>query len=268
MRVALGQIAGSPDKAENLARIGELVAQAASAGARLVLFPECAMVHQDDATVPLRTDAEPLDGPFASRLRELAREHRIAVACGLFEPAPDDRVYNTVLVVDRDGSELAAYRKIHLYDAFAYKESRHVSPGDGTVASFRLDGVTFGVMTCYDVRFPELGRLLADAGADAILLPAAWVRGPLKEDHWETLVRARAIENTAYVLACGLTGAQSCGSSMVVDPMGVAIARTGDGPALVVGEVEPERVARVRGVNPSLRNRRIEIAGVRDPLPA
>lgn len=268
MRVALGQIEAGSDKQANLARIEERVAAAAEAGARLVLFPECAMVHHDDASIPLRPDAEPLDGPFASRLRELAARSGIAIACGMFEPAPDGRVYNTVLVVDRDGTRLAAYRKIHLYDAFAYKESRHVAPGAGDIATFTLDGVTFGVMTCYDVRFPELARLLVDAGAEAVLLPAAWVRGPLKEAHWDVLVRARAIENTVYVLASGLSGRQSCGSSMLVDPMGIAVAQTGDGPALVVGEIDPARVAEVRGVNPSLANRRLAVGGVRDPLPA
>lgn len=268
MRVALGQIAAGSDKQANLALIAEQVDAAAMAGARLVLFPECAMVFQEDPAVPLRPDAEPLDGPFASRLRELAATHGIAIGCGMFEPAPDGRVYNTVLVVDRDGAQLAAYRKIHLYDAFAYQESRHVAPGGGELATFALDGITFGVMTCYDVRFPELGRLLVDAGAEAILLPAAWVRGPHKEAHWDTLVKSRAIENTAYVLACGLSGRQSCGNSMLVDPMGIAVAQTGDSPALVVGDLDPARVARVRDVNPSLRNRRLAVGGVRDALPA
>lgn len=268
MRVALGQIAGGPDKQANLALIGEQVEQAASAGARLVLFPECAMVHHQDATTPLLPDAEPLDGPFAGRLRELAATHRIAIACGMFEPAQDGRVYNTVLVVDRDGSQLAAYRKIHLYDAFAYRESLNVAPGSGELSTFTLDGVKFGVMTCYDVRFPELARLLVDAGAEAILLPAAWVRGPLKEAHWEVLVRARAIENTAYVLASGLSDRQSCGMSMVVDPMGISVAQTGDGEGVVVGELDPARVAQVREINPSLRNRRLSVGGIRDAQPA
>jgi deaminated glutathione amidase len=267
MRVALGQIAGGPDKEANLRRIGDHVARAAAAGARLVLFPECAMVHHSDPETPYLPDAEPLDGPFGTGLRELAARHGLAVACGMFEPADGGRVYNTVLAVDRDGTRLAAYRKIHLYDAFAYQESRHVAPGAGDVAAFTLDGVRFGVMTCYDVRFPELGRLLVDSGAEAVLLPAAWVRGPLKEAHWETLVRARAIENTVYVLACGLTARQSCGLSMVVDPMGVPVAQTGEGEALVVADVEPQTVAAARAVNPSLRNRRVRIGGVEAPIP-
>jgi deaminated glutathione amidase len=262
MRVALGQITSGPDKRENLARIAARIEEAAGAGARLVVFPECSMVYFNDPTQSLIGEGEPLDGPFATRLSELARTHGIAVACGMYEPAGGERVYNTVAVFGPDGSVLGGYRKIHLYDAFAYQESRTVRPGDGETLTFDLDGMRFGVMTCYDLRFPELGRILVDQGAQAIVLPAAWVRGLLKESHWEVLARARAIESTAYVLACGLIGPQSCGSSMIVDPMGVPIARAGELEQLLLGEISTERVDGVRRVNPSLANRRIEIAGV------
>jgi deaminated glutathione amidase len=264
MRVALGQMASGPEKAANLEVIAVRIGEAARAGAGLVVFPECSMVHFADPSRPLTGEAEPLDGPFGSRLSELAARHRIAVACGVYEPADGERVFNTVAVFGPDGGLLGAYRKIHLYDAFAIQESKTVRPGDGRTLTFDLDGVRFGVMTCYDLRFPELARMLVDEGAQAIVLPADWVRGLLKESHWEVLVRARAIENTVYVLACGLIGPRSCGSSMVVDPMGVAVARAGEVEQLLLGEVSGERVEGVRRVNPSLVNRRIDIGRVRE----
>jgi deaminated glutathione amidase len=262
MRVALGQITAGPNKQENLEKIAGLMPEAASAGARLAVFPECAMVYFSDPSAPLAGEAEPLDGPFASRLSALARENDLAVVCGMYEPAGEERVSNTVVVFGPDGGLLGAYRKIHLYDAFAYQESKQVRPGDGELVGFELDGLRLGVMTCYDLRFPELARLLVDRGAQAIVMPAAWARGLLKESHWEVLTRARAIENTVYMLACGLNGPQSCGSSMIVDPMGVPVARAGEIEQLLIGEISAERVAQVRRVNPSLENRRIEIGGV------
>src|SRR5207302_8520882 len=174
--------------------------------------------------------AEPLDGPFVTALGDGARRHGIAVVAGVFEPAPgpDGRVLNTVVALGRDGAQLGAYRKIHLYDAFGYRESDRIRPGDGETLLFALDGVTFGVETCYDVRFPELTRHLAARGAEVVLLPAAWVPGPLKEAHWEVLVRARAIESTVYVAAAGLAAPRFTGSSLLADPMGVAVVRAGE----------------------------------------
>src|SRR5439155_4191121 len=129
------------------------------------------------------------------------------------------------------------------YDAFGFRESDRVAPGDGETLVFGLDGIAFGVQTCYDVRFPELTRHLAGRGAEVVLLPAAWVPGPLKEAHWEVLVRARAIESTVYVAAAGLTGRRFTGSSMLVDPMGVAVVRAGEAETLLVGDVDRDRLA-------------------------
>jgi predicted amidohydrolase len=134
-----------------------------------------------------------------------------------------------------------------------------VLPGDGDTLLFTLEGTAFGVQTCYDVRFPELSRHLANRGAGVLLLPAAWVHGMLKESHWEVLVRARAIENTAYVAAAGLTGRQLTGSSMLVDPMGVPVVRAGEAEGLLVADVEPERLRAVRRTNPSLEHARPDV---------
>jgi predicted amidohydrolase len=259
VRIALAQLTAGSDKEANLRRVLELVAETEAAGAALVLFPECSMAYlpPGESLVPV---AEPLDGPFVGALGDAARRHRVAVVAGLYEPAPDGgRVFNTVVALDRTGSLLGSYRKVHLYDAFGYRESDRVMPGGGETLRFAVEDVVFGVQTCYDVRFPELARHLSTRGAEVVLLPAAWVHGPLKESHWEVLVRARAIENTVYVAAAGLAGRQLTGCSMLVDPMGVALARAGEAEALVVGEVDRERLRAVRRVNPSLEGTRPDL---------
>jgi predicted amidohydrolase len=156
---------------------------------------------------------------------------------------------------------VAGYRKLHLYDAFGYRESDWVEPGPiAAPETFAWEGFTVGIQTCYDVRFPEVTRRLVDAGADLVLVPAEWVRGPLKEEHWRTLVTARAIENTVYVAAADHTPPIGVGASMIVDPMGVALASLGEEPGVVVAEVTRERVASVRRTNPALAVRRFGVA--------
>ncbi len=259
MRIALAQFAAGPDKAANLRRMLEMAAEAARARARLVLFPECSMAYAP-AETSLAAVAEPLEGPFVAALADAARRHGLAVVAGLLETAPGgERVFNTVVALDAAGAVAGAYRKVHLYDAFGFRESDRMRPGAGDTLVFTLEETTFGVQTCYDVRFPELSRHLVGRGAEVLLLPAAWVHGLLKESHWEVLVRARAIENTAYVAAAGLTGRQLTGSSMLVDPMGVPVARAGETEGLLVGDVDRERVRAVRRTNPSLENARPDV---------
>ena len=256
MRIALAQFAAGPAKETNLRRMLDLTAEAADAGAALVLFPECSMARLPPE-LSLEPVAEPVDGPFVSALAEAAHRHQVVVVAGVYESIPgDDHVFNTVVALDAAGARLGAYRKIHLYDAFGYRESDRMRPGDGGTLLFRAGGGLFGVETCYDVRFPELSRHLAVSGADVILLPAAWVHGPLKESHWEVLVRARAIENTVYVAAAGLAGRPHTGCSMLVDPMGVPVVRAGEVESLLLGEVDLQRTQAVRRLNPSLENAR------------
>ena len=258
MKIALGQMGAGPEKRQNLARISKLAEGAAAAGADIVLFPEAAMVGgaPDRSLVPF---AEPLDGPFVSELKRLAAKHSIAIVAGLFEPADSARVHNTVVAVANDGRMIGSYRKIHLYDAFGHRESDRIAPGDGQTLVFELGSMRLGVMTCYEVRFPEVARQLAELGAEVILLPAAWGRGPLKELHWDTLARARAIENTVYVAAAGQVSATYAGLSAIYDPMGVAIVNAGESEGLVVGDVRRERLDEVRRINPSLAMRRPDV---------
>lgn len=257
--IALGQLEAGIDKQHNLSQIQTMTAESSRSGARLILFPEYAMAELVADPAPANL-AEPLDGPFATALSSLARRYDIAVLAGMMEAIPNSHdVYNTIVGFGEDGGFLGAYRKIHLYDAFGFKESDILRRGDGDLVIFDLGDVTFGVQTCYDIRFPEMSRQLVDRGVTCMLVPAAWMQGLLKESHWETLLRARAIENTVYVAAAGLVGWRHCGNSMVVDPMGVVTARAGEVPATVRGEIDPARVKEARSANPSLENRRSEL---------
>lgn len=258
MRTSVLQFAATTDVEANTQLITRLVSLAAASGAELVILPEASMHDFGSPDLDLGTVAEPTDGPFVTSLGELAAEHHVSVVAGMFEESSDQRrPFNTLVVLGRQGELRAAYRKAHLYDSFGYHESDRLLAGDPQPTVVTCGGLTVGLMTCYDLRFPEFARMLIDAGADVLAVPAAWVRGPLKEDHWVTLLRARAIENTAYVLGAAQTGSHYCGRSMIVDPMGVVVASLGDEEGVATGEVRAERVTDVRKRNPSLANRRL-----------
>jgi len=258
--LAVAQFAPTADKALNLEVIEELTAEAARRGARLVLFPEYSSYFVDPFDASLVENAEALDGPFVRELTRIAAAGGIHVVAGLLERGDDARrVRNTVVAVGADGL-VARYRKTHLYDAFGQRESDWVQPGDlETPQTLHAGDLTFGIMTCYDVRFPEVTRTLVDAGADVVLVPAEWVRGPLKEHHWRTLLQARAIENTVYVAAADHPPPLGVGHSTVVDPQGVAIATIGTGTDVAVTWISRDAIDRVRLVNPSLEVRRFAV---------
>ncbi|MFD6178123.1 MULTISPECIES: nitrilase-related carbon-nitrogen hydrolase [unclassified Isoptericola] len=173
-------------------------------------------------------------------------------------PEAPTRAFNTVVAVDATGALVGAYRKVHLYDAFGTRESDRLEPGPAGVPPLviRLGDLTFGVVTCYDLRFPESARRLVDAGADVIVVPAAWVDGPLKADHWRTLLRARAIENTAVVIGVGMAGPGLVGRSLLAGPDGVVGLELDETPQVRTVDLDPEPLAQVRRQNPSLANRR------------
>lgn len=258
--IAVAQFAPAADKKANLTAIGQLVAAASERGADLVVFPEYASYFVDPFDDSLAAHAEALDGPFVAAVTALAATHGVLIVAGLLERAEDGRrVHNTVVAVDAAGI-VASYRKLHLYDAFGQRESDWVEPGNLVAPeTFELGGLRFGLMTCYDLRFPEVGRTLADAGADVFLVPAEWVRGPLKEHHWRTLVHARAIENTVYVAAADHPPPLGVGNSMIVDPQGVEIAAIGTATDVVVAHIYKAAVERVRRVNPALLLRRMRV---------
>ncbi len=264
MRVALGQIPISSDPEVNLGRVTAAAVEAARQGAGLAVFPEGTQAR---FSANLRAVAEPLDGPFCAGLAAVARSTGIAIVAGLFEPGPDGRVFNTTVGYDSDGQLTAVYRKIHLFDALGHRESDDVAPGDDVVIA-SLGGLLVGFMTCYDIRFPELARALATRGAELLVLPAAWAAGQFKEEHWVTLVRARAIENTIWLAAAGQVpdpaeaptrAPTGIGRSMLVDPMGVVRLDLGPAAGLGVGAVDTEVTASVRAALPCLANRREDI---------
>ncbi|MBN9176026.1 MAG: carbon-nitrogen hydrolase family protein [Microbacterium sp.] len=257
--VAVAQFAPTADTAANLVVIADLVARARARGAEVVLFPEYASYFVDPFDDTLAAHAEPVGGPFTEALRALAAAHDLLIVAGLLESASEGRVRNAVIAVDASGVR-ATSRKLHLYDAFGQRESDWIAPGEiGDPETFVHRGIRFALMTCYDLRFPEVARTLADAGADVVLTAAEWVRGPLKEHHWRTLLHARAIENTLYVAGADHPPPLGVGSSIVVDPQGVEIAGVGTATDVAVAFVDRSSVERVRRVNPALSLRRFRV---------
>ncbi|MFB6768709.1 carbon-nitrogen hydrolase family protein [Streptomyces sp. NPDC056337] len=265
MRIALSQLTTGPDPEKNLLLVEEWTRRAADAGARVVVFPEATMACFGTPLAPL---AEPLDGPWADRVRRIAAATGTVVVAGMFTPADGGRVANT-LIATGAGVE-ASYDKIHLYDAFGFRESDTVSAGSATTV-VDVDGVRLGLATCYDIRFPELFRAHADAGAVATLLGASWGAGPGKPEQWELLARARALDATVWLAAVGQadpgtdagpgSAPTGIGHSLVVGPDGTVRHALGAGPELVVADLDVDEVAAVRQRISVLANRRPEVWG-------
>ena len=266
MRIALCQIPVSSDPLVNLSRVRGALGEAAGGGAGLALFPEATLVRFG---ADLRAAAEPLDGPFCSGVAEACAATGVAAILGVFEPAPDGRVFNTAVAFSPFGELVASYRKLHLFDAFSQRESDLVAPGSAVVLT-DLAGARVGLQICYDIRFPELTRALAVGGASLVTVSAAWQAGLFKEEHWVTLLRARAIENTVWIAAVGQVpdpdekptrAPTGIGRSMLIDPLGVVRADLGPAPGIAVAEADLSLVGAVRETLPSLANRREDVFG-------
>jgi deaminated glutathione amidase len=263
VRIALCQITSTAVPSDNLALIDDAVARAAAGGASVAVFPEATMACFG---TPLGALAEPVDGPWATAVAAIAAEHEILVVAGMFTPAADGRVYNTLLATGR-GQHLG-YDKIHLFDAFGFAESNTVAPGS-ELALASADDVTLGLATCYDVRFPELFTRLADRGARVMVMGASWGAGPGKREQWELLVRARALDSTSFVVACGQAdpvesglpvhpkAPTGIGFSTVASPSGEVLAQLGAGPDVLVVDVDVTQVEKTRDAIPVLANRRL-----------
>jgi predicted amidohydrolase len=261
--VAAIQMNSRDDKAVNLETALRLIDQAANSGARLVALPEVWTFLGDDAGT--FETAEPIPGPTVDLLAERARRHGIYIHGGSIAEriAGSPRLANTTVVLGPDGDILAQYRKIHLYDVVldgvaTYQESATIFPGD-EIVTVDIDGVRVGLTICYDLRFPELFRILALGGAEVIVLPAAFTLATGK-DHWEVLIRARAIENSVFMVAPAQVGQHPenkwCyGRSMIVDPWGTVIATAPDTETVVSANLDFQRLRDVRRQVPSLANR-------------
>lgn len=262
MRIALAQILSGSDPAANLQLVREYAGRAAAAGAKLVVFPEATMCRFG---VPLAPIAEPVDGPWADGVRRIATDSGITVIAGMFTPAGDGRVTNTLIAAGpgTPNQPDAHYDKIHLYDAFGFAESRTVAPGHEPVV-ITVDGVGVGLTVCYDIRFPELYTELARRGAQLIAVCASWGSGPGKLDQWTLLARARALDSMSYVAAAGQadpgealasSGAPTgVGGSLVTSPLGEVVASAGAHPQLVVADIDIDRVTEARDSIAVLRN--------------
>lgn len=256
LRVAGIQLASTESTQENLSKVEGGIGRAAELGARLVVFPEATMAPFSRR---LDTAAEPLDGPFATGVREAAGRHGVVAVVGMFTPADEvevegktlRRVHNTVLLTG-EGAEEVTYRKIHLFDAFTTTESETVAPGDRIVTA-DVDGWTVGLATCFDVRFPDQFTELGRRGSELVVLPASWGDGPGKAEQWDLLVRARAHDAQAWTLGVGQAwtprsteGPYGIGRSALADPTGAVRSRLDAGPGILLADIDRSVVADTR----------------------
>lgn len=270
MRIAAAQVLSGPDPTRNADVIREGVREAAERGARVVAFPEASM--RAFGAGPLADVAEDLDGPWASGVAEAARESGVVVMAGMFRPSGDGRVANTYLVTGPTGGGEEVhlgYDKIHLYDAFGFRESDTVAPGDSPCV-VEVDGVPLGVAVCYDIRFPGQFRALAAAGARLTVLGASWGAGPGKVEQWRLLARARALDATTPLLAVGQADPEAegesvsgsaprgVGHSVLVGPDGEVLREADAGAELLVVDVDTgEALDDVRNAIPVLSGGRV-----------
>jgi len=264
MRIAACQLNSRDDRDANLATARALLEQAAAQGSDLAVLPEYVDYLGPAKKMP---EPEPVDGEFGRFFAAAARDLGMWVLAGSFHEAgpADGRTYNTSLLFDREGQLVTSYRKIHLYDVeipgrVSYHESAHVAAGDRSVV-VDIGGIGIGLSICYDLRFPELYRSLAIGGARVLLVPAAFM-AHTGRDHWEVLLRARAIEDQCFVVAAAQIGDhepdRTCyGRSMIVDPWGTVIAQAPDITCVVAAELDMDRLETIRTEVPSLRNRRL-----------
>lgn len=256
VKIALAQtmLSHAPSaKEEHLKKGLKLMKEAAVNGVKAVIFPENFMGMK--GIIP-----EDIDGPFVSKIAKRAGELGIFVVVGIREKSPiRDKHYNTVVLIDSKGTVIRTHRKLHLYDAFDFKESDTAVAGDDLTLPIKTELGMVGLITCYEIRFPEMARILTLMGTEILFVPSAWTRGLMKEEHWITMLKARALENTIFVVAPGQTGNVYIGRSLVVDPFGIVIADAGEEEKLLIAELNLDRIKNIRKILPILKHRRNDI---------
>ncbi len=261
-KIAVIQFKADIDKSKNLKKITDYISKAAKRGAKLCAFPEFMMFYtsSSQSAKELADLAETITGEFVSTISKSAKQNLIQVVGTIYEKSSIiNRVYDTSFLIDTKGKVVSKYRKIHLYDALGMKESKKLHPGSQISKPIKTTMGTIGMMICYDLRFPEIARTLASSGSEFLVVPSAWVKGEMKEEHWITVNRSRAIENGCYVIAPDQVGNIYCGRSLVVDPYGKILLDMKKKEGIGIVDVSLERIKQVRKKLPLLKNRRTDI---------
>ena len=261
-RIAIAQIESSTDKNVNLKKAVDWIRLGKERNAEAIVFPEFLMAFSpsSQSAEELTEVAESADGPFITTLRQAAKAASIAVVATIYEKSTiPGRVFDSAVWIDPLGNIASLYRKLHLYDAFGFKESDKFQPGADIAPLVTSGECRCGMMICYDLRFPEMARMLALAGANVLIAPSGWVQGDLKLDHWQTMIKARALENGSYVIAPGQVGNIYIGHSLVVDPLGRIVVDLGEKEGMEVVEIDLKLVSETREKLPLLKNRRADI---------
>lgn len=261
-KIAVVQLKASTNKNHNLKKILNYIAKAAKQGAELCTFPEFMMFYTRSSQSPeqLAEAAETIKGNFVKSISRAARENKINVVGTFYEKSrKKNRVYDTSFLINNSGKVISTYRKIHLYDALGFKESKKFIAGSKIVLPSKTNFGKLGMMICYDLRFPEMARTLASAGSEILVAPSAWVIGKMKEEHWITINKTRAIENGCYVIAPDQVGNIYCGRSMVVDPFGKILLDMKKRQGIGLVEISLHLVNKTRRELPLLKNRRTDL---------
>jgi deaminated glutathione amidase len=262
MKVAIVQFKASTNKETNLKKITDFISKAAKNKAKLVAFPEFMMFYTSSSQSPkqLASLAETINGNFVSTITKSAKENNIPVVGSFYEKSSKkDRVYDTSFVVDKSGKVISTYRKIHLYDALGFRESDKMTSGSKIAKPVKTSIGKLGMMICYDLRFPEMSRSLAAAGSEILVAPSAWVKGNMKEEHWLTINKTRAIENGCYVVAPDQVGNIYCGRSIIVDPYGKVLVDMKKKQGIAYADIDLKKIKQTRKVLPLLKNRRTDV---------
>ena len=262
MKAAVVQFKASTNKEDNLTKIISYISKAASKNAALCAFPEFMMFYTSSSQTPkqLANLAETINGNFVTTIAKAVKENQIQVVGSFYEKSrKKDRVYDTSFLISKSGKVLSTYRKIHLYDALGFKESNKMVSGSRITKPVKTSIGKIGMMICYDLRFPEMARSLATAGAGVLVIPSAWVKGNMKEEHWVTINKTRAIENGCYVIAPDQVGNIYCGRSLVVDPYGKILLDMKKKQGIGFVNIDLNKVKQTRKILPLLKNRRTDI---------
>lgn len=262
MKVAIIQFKASTKKETNLKKIIDYITKAAEKKATLAAFPEFMMFYTNSSqsSKQLATLAETITGNFVTSIAQCAKENHIDVVGSFYEKsAKKDRVYDTSFIIDKNGKVISRYRKIHLYDALGFRESDKMVKGSKIAKPVSTTIGKIGMMICYDLRFPEMSRSLAVAGSEILVAPSAWVKGNMKEEHWITINKTRAIENGCYVIAPDQVGNIYCGRSLVIDPYGKILLDMKKKQGIGYVDIKLKNVKQIRKILPLLKNRRTDI---------